>query len=141
MAYDGLAQTKIVHAFIEDHPEYDGPAKGVLGILKDLNTIVAFLEWCEQKGYLAVAPGDAAIMAIQRLQWDAEQDALLCQWAAERPEMAGADYEPGSPDALQQDIAFLRWKIDKGLTPQRVGTQTIQSLERRLLQLRDDATG
>jgi hypothetical protein len=98
---------------------------------------VAFLQWCEQKGYHAVAPGQAAIIAIEKLQWDAEYDAVLRQWAAECPEMAGADYGPGSPDAIEHIIAFLRWKIDKGLTSQQEGRQIIQSLEKRLVQLRD----
>jgi hypothetical protein len=48
----GQAETEAVREFVADHPEFDGPHKGVLGILKGLRVVGSFLEWCVQKGYL-----------------------------------------------------------------------------------------
>ena len=68
----GQAEYDAVREFVGDHPEFDGPQQGVLGILTNLQVLGAFLEWCVQKGYCAPGPGDAAIIAVNHLAWAAD---------------------------------------------------------------------
>jgi hypothetical protein len=134
----GHAEHNAVREFVRDHPEFDGPQQGVLGILKNLQVLGAFLEWCVRKGYCAPGPGDAAIIAVNHLAWAADQDAILARWQAERPEIAGVEYPPGSPEAIEQMIAFCRWKVGVGLTAPQTATRMIASLEQHLQERRGE---
>jgi len=101
----------------------------VLGILKDIPTIEAFLTWCVTKRYLAEVPGEAALIALHHLQWEEKQDAILQDWKAEHPKLANTAYTPGSPEAIEQMRAFVQWKISKGYTDLQSGARLLSSLQ------------
>ena len=132
------AMQQLLRAFVADHPELANRPPGVLGILQDLETVEAFLTWCVAKGYLAEIPVEAALIALGHLRWSHEEDGILRQWAAERPEMAHADHVPGSPEAIEQMIARLRWRIDRGFSEENGSAQVLRSLEDLLAQRRDE---
>jgi hypothetical protein len=121
--------------FVADHPHLATRPAGVLGILKDLETVEAFLTWCVTKGYLADIPGEAACIALAHLHWSASQDTILREWASEHPERVNQALEPGSAAAIERDIAFVRWEITKGYTDLKTGTRLLSSLQQTLERL------
>jgi hypothetical protein len=135
------AMHQLLRAFVTDHQELAGRPQGILGILKDLETVEAFLTWCVTKGYLAEIPVEAALIALGRLRWSQQEDTILRQWAAERPEMAHAEHIPGSPEDLEQAMAFLRWRIDRGFSEETGGRRLLRRLEDMLSKRRDEEKG
>jgi hypothetical protein len=135
------AMHQLLRAFVTDHQELASRPQGILGILQDLETVEAFLTWCVRKGHLAEIPVEAARIAIDHLRWSQQEDAILRQWAAERPEMAHAVHVPGSPEALEQAIACLRWRIDRGFSEAKGGAKVLQHLEDVLSKRREEAKG
>jgi len=123
---------EMLREFVADHQELASRPQGVLGILRDIPTIEAFLTWCVTKRYLADVPGEAVLIALDRLQWDAQHDAILHVWKAEHPEMANTAYESGSPEALEYMRAFVQWKITRGYTDLRSGERLLSSLQQAL---------
>src|SRR6266508_4185982 len=100
------AMQQLLRAFVTDHPALASRPQGILGILQDLETVEAFLTWCVRTGHLAEIPVEAVLIAIGRLRWSQQEDAILRQWAAERPEMAHAEDVPGSLEAIEYMIAY-----------------------------------
>jgi hypothetical protein len=70
------AMQQLLRAFVTDHQELAGRPQGILGILKDLETVEAFLTWCVTKGYLAEIPVEAALIAIGHIRWSQQEDVL-----------------------------------------------------------------
>jgi hypothetical protein len=132
------ALQNVLRDFVTDDPELVGRPQGVLGILKDLATVEAFLAWCMTKGYLAEVPGEAALIALGHLQWREKEDAIQRVWEAEHLEMANKALEPGSAEAIESMIAFVRWKITKRYMDLQPGARVLSSLQRDLERRRFD---
>jgi hypothetical protein len=68
------AMQQLLRAFVTDHPELSSRPQGILGVLKDLETVEAFLTWCVRTGHLAEIPVEAALIAIGHLRWLQQED-------------------------------------------------------------------
>jgi hypothetical protein len=132
------AMHQLLRAFVTDHPELASRPQGIVGILQDLETVEAFLTWCVRHGHLPEIPVEAALIALGRLRGSQQEEAILRQWAAERPEMAHAAHVPGSPEAIETMIACLRWRRDRGFSEEKGSTQVLRQLEDLLSTRRAD---
>jgi hypothetical protein len=78
------AMHQLLRAFVTDHQELARRPQGILGILKDLETVEAFLTWCVTNGYLAEIPVEAALIAIGHIRWSQQDNVVSTHRADEQ---------------------------------------------------------